>query len=372
MRKNISVSFREVLFASEHFVVLALSFFVGVSLIACPGQAKKSVEEALTLCGETVIASLFPFLFLSTFISESEIIGSGGRLLSFISRKLFALPADAAVVFILSALGGFPVGAKMTSSLLDKGKISENTAKRLIAACVSPSPSFAVTAVGLSFFASAKTGIIIYASVVISNLIILFLSRFVFKSDEKFYYSKRKVRPKISSAFVSAGNKASEAIISICCYVILFSCLCDVMKNFIADETVLAYLCGLFEVTTGCERLSAISNVPLIAGVIGWGGLSVHFQILSDMEKSGVGLKLFFAARTICASLSVLICDALLRIFPTAVDAIAMKENLMLRTTQSSTALSIMMLLSCFMFLIGDYTVKIRSERKKRTTEREM
>ena len=347
------------------FFALALCVFVGVSLISHPKEAKEGISAALSLCGETVIPSLFPFLFLSAFVCDSEILSSSGLIIRFISRKIFDTESEGLLVFIISAVGGFPVGAKMASSLLSDGKISEETAKRIVLSCVSPSPAFAVSAVGLTLFGSAKTGLLMYCAVILSNLIILFLTRFVYPSRMSF--AEHRIRPKLSvaPAFVSAGRKASESLISICCYVLLFSCLCEMMKFYIGDEMICASLCGIFEVTTGCEKLSFLGNAPLIAGIIGWGGLSVHFQIFSDIEKTKAQLRLFFASRAVCAALAVLICDLLLKIFPVVTDVIALQENITLRHTRSDYSVSIMMLLSSFMFLTGDYTFRLKKRKKK-------
>lgn len=353
----------ELVLKAKHFVLLALCVFLGVCLISYPEDAKSSVASALKICSDTVIPSLFPFLFLSQFITLSGALNKGGKLLSFISRKLFSVPYEGLCVFIMSAVGGFPVGAKMTKSLLESGKIGTVSAKKLIFSCVCPAPAFAVTAVGLSLFSSVKIGLILYSSVVISSLILFLLSRFIFDSEDIIPINTRSEKITISSAFTQAGKNASESMISICCYVLLFSCLCDIMKNFFADRLILSALCGVCEVTTGCQRLSYLNNIPLIAGIIGWGGLSVHFQIMDCIEKAKLDLKLFFAARAVCAFISVIICDILLQIFPTVTEAVSLRRDVIISRTEKNLPVSLMMLLTCFIFLIGDHTVRLKKTK---------
>lgn len=340
----------------ERVVILSLSVFLSSALIAYPSDAVRSISDAIKLCADTVIPSLFPFLFLSSFITASGVFDSKIGFLSLLGEKLFSVPYEGMAVFIMSAVGGFPVGAKMASSLLENGKISVKTAQRLVFSCVNPSVSFAVTAVGLSLFSSTKTGMIIYSSVVISNLILFFISRFIIEKDDSFVKEETENGVNISSAFVIAGKSASEAMISICCYVLLFSCLCEIMKNFIFDETVLSVLCAVCEVTTGCQKLAIRSDAPLIAGIIGWGGLSVHFQIMDSVRKSGLDMKLFFLSRAVSSFLSVLICSALLHLFPSAVPVMKISDNISVAANEKSIPVSIMMLLTCFVFLISDYS----------------
>ena len=356
MRKNFTFK-NDVLLKSERLIIIAVCVFLSSALIAYPNDAIRSVSSAIKLCADTVIPSLFPFLFLSSFITSSGVLNAKNNPVSRLSEKLFSVPYEAVIVFIMSAVGGFPVGARMASSLLEKNSISEDTAKRLIFSCVNPSVSFALSAVGLSLFSSTETGVIIYSSVVISNLILFVLSRFIIGKDKFSVAKEQDEKMNISSAFVSAGKSASEAMISICCYVLLFSCLCEIMKNFVPDETILGALCGVCEVTVGCRRLSFLNNVPLIAGVIGWGGLSVHFQIMYAIRKSRLGMKLFFLSRAVSAFLSVLICSGLLYIFHSAATpVIKMSDGISVSTSEKSIIVSVMMLLTCFVFLISDYS----------------
>ena len=323
----------------------------------------KGVSNALNVCAQNVIPSLFPFLFLSSFISKSGIIKFKGRFMSSAFKKLFGAESECLGVILLSALGGFPVGAKTAESFLDSGNISERTAKRLVLSCANPSPSFAISAVGFSLFSSKRLGLIIYASVVISNLIIFVLSRYIFDRNASVNRNQAEKDTEISSSFVSAGKTASDSMISICTYVILFSCFCEIIRVFIASEEAIAFICSVFEVTSGTVLLASLGNVPLIAGVIGWGGISVLCQILGTAKRVKLNIKLLFASRALSAFLSVLICDILMRIFPTATGVIKISESVNIISNEKNIAVSLMMLLSCFIFLIGDYRI-VRSKKE--------
>lgn len=350
----------ELLHFCGRFIISAICVFIGVSLISFPGDAMKSVENAIKICSETVIPSLYPFLFLSSFIAAYP-VSEGGGVLNRLCRKVLGLSSDGVFVFLLSAVGGFPVGAKTAEKMFENGRIGREEAKRLVFASVNPSPAFAVSAVGISLFSNVKTGVVIFTSVVLSNFILLILSRFIFDCDT-LNLNAKKEQPDLAAAFTSAGTAASQAMISICGCVIIFTCLCDVMSNYTQNEALLSSLCGIFEVTTGCMRLSAPGNIPLIAGIIGWGGLSVHFQIIGAVEKTGLGLKLFFVSRAACAFLSVIVCKLLITAFPAVTDAISMRSDVIVRNNERGFPVSIMMLLTCFIFLIGDYTVNLKKK----------
>ena len=51
------------------------------------------------------------------------------------------------------------------------------------------------------------------------------------------------------------------------------------------------------EVTGGCASAAGVFNIPAIAAVFGWGGVSVHCQIMRHIKTCGTPLPYFFCAR---------------------------------------------------------------------------
>ncbi|MPN46407.1 hypothetical protein SDC9_193993 [bioreactor metagenome] len=101
----------------------------------------------------------------------------------------------------------------------------------------------------------------------------------------------------------------------ICAWIILFACL----TQFIPENTSAVSqtaIKGITEVTLGCLSSVKTGNLPLVAGIIGWGGLCVHCQIMGFVLKIKVKKTLFFAFRIIHCALSAVICYALLYFFP--------------------------------------------------------
>ena len=65
-------------------------------------------------------------------------------------------------------------------------------------------------------------------------------------------------------------------------------------------------------------------NIPAIAAVLGWGGVSVHCQIMRHIKTCGTPLPYFFCARLVCAALAALFCEGLLRLFPCPVNTVSL------------------------------------------------
>ncbi len=357
MNKKLSL----VLSEKIKYTFLVLSCFgMCVLLSLWAPESKNGVSHALNICTQTVIPSLFPFLFLSSFMAESGIFERKFKLSEKISNFLFSLPQCATAVFIMSCLGGFPVGAKMTKQLYEKGVISQNQSQRLLLFCVNPGPAFAVGILGETFFGNKNIGYIIYFSVLLSNFILGILSRFLSDFDSGGTYDK--VHSDIPSAFFKAGSVCASSMIGICTFVIIFACFESVLEAAISNRTVIDVLSGTLEVTTGCERLAKFSSIPLIAGVTAWGGISVHCQIYDCIKKSGLDMKLFFTSRLVSAGLSAIISDFLLKLFPQEINAVSVSAGISSPVSESSFSVSIAMLLTSCVFLVSDYS--FNSKRK--------
>ena len=83
----------------------------GGGILIAPQAASQGVRDGLTLCGQVVIPSLFPFLALSSFLVQSGLAQRAGHLLEPITKLLFRLPGAAGSAILMSLIGGYPVGA---------------------------------------------------------------------------------------------------------------------------------------------------------------------------------------------------------------------------------------------------------------------
>lgn len=342
----------------KYFFVGAACLSLCILLTVYAPESKSGVSRALCICSQTVIPSLFPFMFLSDFIIECGLLSKNIRFLDRITKKLLRLPYCAVGVFLMSALGGFPVGGKMTKLLYERGEITENQAQRLLLFCVNPSLSFSAVFLGLSLFGNISLGFIIYFSVLLSNIIIAFLTRYLADSSEEVKSKNKKTD--IASAFVRSGSECASSMISICTFVIVFACLESVLEAFIQSKAVIDFLSGTLEVTTGCQRLAVFSSAPLLSAVTAWGGISVHCQIADCIRKVRLNVKLYITSRIVSAGLSAVICDMLLKIFPEEINAVSVSLKLSGTVSETSFPISVAMLLTCCVFLAGDYSCNSR------------
>ena len=141
MRKRVSAVIKTGL-------VLLASLTLAFLLLKNPSVASRGIKNGLLTVGGVLIPSLFPFMTLACFIENSGVSEIIGRVLSPVVRIVFHLPEDTAATILMSFIGGFPVGAKMTDSLYREGKITSVEASRMYLFCINAGPAFTVSAVG--------------------------------------------------------------------------------------------------------------------------------------------------------------------------------------------------------------------------------
>lgn len=315
------------------FIILFFSFQSG---------ATEGIRNGLTICGTVIIPSLFPMMAVTSFLIKSGISGTIGQLLSPITRFVFGLPGCAGPAILLGFVGGFPVGARAAALLYAEGQITRGEAIRMMCFCVNAGPAFMINAIGFGVYGDAKIGVMLYISQIAASFILGIASRLVLKESPHQAKSEQHKMQKTSviSAFVSAVSDATNGILVMCGFILLFSavmgvCTVSGIGEQIAGaistvlvplgtspEVVQSILPGILEVTSGClwAGMAGAGGLVAISAITGWGGLSVHFQIFSCVQNIKPKISLFWIFRLASAALSAVITMILLRITPGVVE----------------------------------------------------
>ncbi len=296
-----------------HLVPLIQYLLIGTlafGLCVYPAQTAAAAGEAIGLCVNVLIPSLFPFFVVSSLAVHTGLAALLGRLFERPMQTLFAVPGACAPAFILGLVGGYPVGAKTAITLFQQNLCSKTQAERLLAFCNNSGPAFILGAVGASIFGTTMAGVLLYTAHILASVVVGLLFRCyrrrgdAHRESGRFQVSvvpfRRAVTESVTSSFSSALN--------ICAFVIFFAVFIKLLHLlgvipytaallggiFNLDALYLQnLLSGFFEVTTGLYGLSgtAISfglKLSTAAFMLGWAGLSVHFQVLNFIGQSGL------------------------------------------------------------------------------------
>ncbi|MEI3013654.1 MAG: hypothetical protein V8T36_02195 [Ruthenibacterium lactatiformans] len=132
--------------------------FAAASVFLRPGAAAGGVLRGLSVCYETVIPALFPFLVLSRLLLESRAASALGLLLRPDTRLLGLHSPKAPAAMLCGVLGGFAGGAKAVDVLYRTGELTAAEAALLLVCTIGSGPGFVVSSVGALMLGSAGAG----------------------------------------------------------------------------------------------------------------------------------------------------------------------------------------------------------------------
>lgn len=285
-------------------------FMVLFFLVTETEKATSCVKDALNLCINAVIPSLFPFFVISGILVKSGFVTVLGKVFSPVSRILFNQSGKGAVVFLIGVICGYPTGAKVISDIYREKGFSRDEAERLLAFCNNSGPLFLIGAIGTNMLANHNVGVALY-------IIHLFSAVFVGIILRNNKIETRKALCDISAKNISRAisesvESAVKTILNVCGYVVFFSILCAMAKN--------AFLISLLEVTMGAKNLIACGfgdnlTFVLLSGIIGFGGICVLFQVQSAVCDAGLSLKFYVLGKTVQAVISMVLAFLYVNLF---------------------------------------------------------
>ena len=303
-------------------VLTYIFIFLFLLLLLFEGEAlTDSLYDALVLCLNSLIPSLFPYLVLSELVVTSGLGDRLGKAFQKPFGRLFGVSGAGVSAIVLGAVCGFPVGARCAVMLYDKGVLSKKETERLLCFCNNTGAGFLVAGVGASFFGNANFGLVLYAVQIISALIIgMGLSK-LFKLKCGVGTATPKAPALGASLFTNAIGSASKNMLFVCGYIVFFSSLTGGLSGVISRITdsplPRVLISGILEISSGCHSAAELfgSGAPfllcaaLAAFFVGWSGLSVHAQTAAICKDLDISLSPYIASKLfqglICAALAV-------------------------------------------------------------------
>jgi len=287
-------------------------------------EAEQGITDGIRICAQTLIPSLFPFLFLSTFLVRSGACAAMGRPLSPMMRALFGLPGNCAGAVLMSLLGGYPVGVGMAAELRERGEITAEQARRMALFCVNAGPAFTISAVGAGMTGSTHAGVLLYASGAAALLLMGIALRILRHSGGGAAAPEpTQTPPLLSDAMTGSVSSAVKSMVNICAWVLLFSAVGHLLRLIPVPETARLALTCILEISSGCA--AAARQVPLwtLAAMLSFSGICVLCQLMPGCRRCGVSAGELLLSRGISSALSGGICALLCRLFPAYVQTSA-------------------------------------------------
>ena len=322
---------------------------VAILFAVKPQASSQGARQALELCFSTVIPSLFPFMTVSGYILNCDMLSVLGKRSERLCRFLFDLPKEAGMIFVMSMLGGFPVGASLIDDSVQKGRLTLNQARRMLLFCVNPGPAFVINIVGVSMLGSQRAGVIILVSLFLSSLITGIISRIFKHGEESRHFSTYS---DTDSPLILSVKKSISTIIGVCGWIVIFSAFLGVINSFSFNETAKQWLNMLAEVTVGCGISAKSFPLPITVLILGWSGVCVHLQLMPCISACKLKYKHFAVARIFNGVVGMGISRVLFRIFPCEAEVFSNAGEILPRAVSISVpATAGLLFLSALMIL---------------------
>ena len=311
--------------------ICILLSFVLVCIIIKPSVYMQATLKGIIVWANSVMPALFPFFFLTTILLELNALNSFAKIFKHPLKLFFNVSDNAAFVYLMSIISGYPIGAKLIYELYKTNRINTNEAIRINAFTSTSGPAFILGTIGSSMLLNPSFGVIILISHYLSSFINGFIYRNYGLKDKNSTLAIISTNKDMSNMLANSIKQSVISVLIVGGYIALSFMFCafltdtkiiDVMVvpiNFILSLLHLSttfttsIVLGLTEITRGCLELSSFITlypktvIVLISGIVAFGGVSVALQSMTYLKKCKVPLKIYLLQKLTQAILAIII-----------------------------------------------------------------
>ena len=287
----------------KRWLLILCALGYALLLAARSQEAAGAVVQALDLCLQRVIPSLFPFLAVTNLLLRLGMASWLQGLFAPILRPLTGLPGVCAAPVLMGLLGGYPAGARAAAGLWEDGLITRREAELLLGFCNNCGCAFLYAYVGAGMLQSPRAGLWLIAVHALSALLAgVFLCRLERDRGRAPLPCSLPAKPaSLSTALAASVRGAASSMANICAFVVLFRTLAGLLPGSLPPWAL-----GALELVSGASALEPGPAGFISAAVItAWGGVCVHCQTLSVV--GGLSPRWHWAGKALQALLSLLL-----------------------------------------------------------------
>ena len=288
-------------------ILFLINFFINSNLLI------NTFFDTTKLWFYNLFPSIFIFFIITDILNNYHFPYYLGKIFGKLVHKIYKLPKEATYIIIMSMTSGFPGNSKLIKEQLDNNNITIYDANKLLTMTHFSNPIFLLYAVGINFFHDKKIGIYILISHYITNFIIGFLFRNIYKiKEEKTKYSLTKPLPFMILLKTSITNTINT-LLNVYGIIIFFALLTRTINIYLnLNPYSNMFFNGLLEITNGLNLLSNLPISKIKAAIIAtflisFGGISIHMQVMSILNKYDINYYVYLISRILHASISSII-----------------------------------------------------------------
>ena len=332
----------------KRIIIFSLISLFAFCLIFFRDDAVNGAVKGLYLCSDVLIPSLFPFmvcvLLFIGIIESLNLKNSKNKIL---------------LIFILSALGGYPIGAMILNEEARLDNIEVKSAEKMLRFCVNAGPGFIIIAVGSGIYGSVKTGLILFLSAILSSFSLFLFTCFLGKDKINFKSTYKDSSFEFSDIFVNSTARASASMINICSFVVLFCVINSVLEKFAEKVKILNFFIYLNEVSCSVFKFK---NIYAVSFILGFGGICVIMQIIAVSGDIKFNVLKFLILRILNGLLLLFYSSILIKLFGCKISTAFLNNTIIIKTNSLKTVLVLSAVV--ILFLISVQSKKIIGKEK--------
>ena len=213
----------------------------------------------------------------------------------------------------MSTISGFPGNSKLIKEGLDNNILNEYNANILLTMNHFSNPLFIINTIGFNLLNDQKIGFLILLVHFLTNFLIGFLFRNIY--HENINITERRETPSLPFMTLLKNSfiNTSKILINVLGVIIFFAIINTTINNYLnLNPFSNMFFNGLLEITNGLNlletlNLSKIKVATLATFFISFGGLSIHMQIMSILNKYHLNYFIYLIARLLHAAISSII-----------------------------------------------------------------
>lgn len=282
---------------------MVILFFLFLLCLVFPEITHNGIKNGLILIANQVIPALYPFILLTSIFKNR-------------------IPeASSFLKIIIAFLSGYPLGAKVIAE--NSIRYSYLTSQELLILCTNPSPAFMISFVGYSCIKDPFWGIMIYAAVLIGNIICLMLKKIIR------YLKNKALQPdgwiKVNEIYAPDTNRIINdsfvTILNLSTYILIFSVFAAFIDKIpLGSDWIKALCVGFVEMTSGIGKIAKLQieleqKLIIMTGMVSYGGMSIIAQTYSVIQGSELSIKKYMTDKAISAIIAMSVMYYIIIIF---------------------------------------------------------
>ncbi len=305
--------------------ILVYMFAAGavILLVKDASNAIIYASDALNICFEMIVPSLFPFFICSGILIYSGFCELLAKAFRFCMYPLFHVAPAGSGAFILGIVSGYPLGAVTAGELYANNYLSKTEAERLLAFCNNSGPLFILGSVGIAIYSDIRCGIAMYVSHIAAALAVGFIFRF-YGGNKHSAPKTRMSAPErsIGEIFDISLQNGIRNIMTVCGAVLFFSVIARLLLDLLPLNGLMsAVASGLLEFVTGTVKISRLSintaqKLILTSVIVGFAGISVHAQVMAVISKYRLSLAPYIIGKFLHGIIAGLCMALYLKVYP--------------------------------------------------------